>query len=117
MTITGTHALLYSPDAEAVRTALRDVFGWDHVDDGQDAGWLIFRLPPAEIGVHPTDGAPSHQVSFMCDDLEATMAELTTKGIEFRGDPCDEGWGIVATMVLPGDLEVLLYEARHNTAI
>jgi hypothetical protein len=52
----------------------------------------------------------------MCDDLGATMAELSAKGIAFRGEPRDEGWGVVVTMLLPGELELTLYEPRHPTA-
>lgn len=116
MGITGVHTLLYSPEAEALREMLVDVLGLGHVDDGQDQGWLIFKLPPAEIGVHPGE-APSHEISFMCDDLDATIVELRGKGVEFRGDPIDEGWGITIPMVLPGGVEMLLYQPRHNTAI
>lgn len=116
MTITGVHTLLYSPEAEALRATLRDVFEWESVDDGQDQGWLIFRLPPAEMGVHPGE-SPGHEISLMCDDLEATMAELSAKGIEFQGDPVDEGWGIVARMVLPGGVEMLLYQPRHASPL
>lgn len=53
----------------------------------------------------------------MCDDLDATMAELASKGVVFEGDPQDQGFGRVATMVLPGDVKMLLYEPRHKTAI
>ena len=90
MAITGVHGLLYSPEAEAVRAVLRDVIGWKHVDSGD--GWLIFALPPAELGVHPTMGesdTPHHELSLMCDDIEATVAELRAKGIEFKGEPHD----------------------------
>jgi len=114
MAITGTHALLYTPEPEALRACLRDVFGWNHVDAHD--GWLIFALPPAELGVHPSD-KPAHELSFMCDDIEATMAELQAKGIRFKGEPENQGFGIVATMVLPGDVDVLLYQPRHPTAI
>lgn len=116
MPITGVHNLLYSSEPEALRALLADVVGLGHVDDGQDEGWLIFRLPPAELGVHPGD-RPAHELSFLCEDLAATMAELRAKGVEFRGEPTDEGWGVAVPMVLPGDVEVLLYEPRHNTAI
>ena len=80
-------------------------------------GWLIFALPPAELGVHPSEGQTRHELSLMCDDLDATMAELTEKGIEFRGSPADAGFGLTVTMVLPGGVELLLYEPRHETAI
>ena len=98
MAITGAHALLYTSEPEAVRAILRDVFGWHHVDSG--GGWLIFALPPAELGVHPedgpvADGGAHHQLSLMCDDLAATIAELRAKGIEFAGEPRDQGYGIV----------------------
>ena len=75
MAITGAHALFYTSEPEALRAMLRDVFGWKHVDAGD--GWLIFKLPPAELGVHPAegptfDGGVRHQMSFMCDDINAT---------------------------------------------
>lgn len=112
--ITGAHVLLYTPEAEALRALLRDAFGFKHVDAGE--GWLIFALPPAEMGVHPGE-TPTHQLSFMCDDLEATMAELQAKGIQFSDGPADAGFGITATMVLPGGVDVLLYEPRHPSPI
>ena len=114
MAITGAHVLLYSPEAAALRAVLSDVIGWESVDAGE--GWLIFALPPAELGVHPGERA-SHQLTLMCDDIEATVTDLRARGIEFRGDPHGEGFGIVATMVLPGDVDVMLYEPRHRTAI
>jgi hypothetical protein len=112
--ITGTHALLYTSQPQELRAVLRDVFDWDHVDAGE--GWLVFRLPPAEVGVHPAE-APAHELTFMCDDIHATMAELAAKGVGFEGDPQELGFGVVVTMLLPGDVRVLLYEPRHPRAI
>ena len=114
MAVTGVHALLYTSEPEAVRTIFRDVFGWKHVDAGD--GWLIFALPPSELAAHPGD-QPNHEVCLMCDDLDTTMAELRTKGLDFAGEPQDEGFGITVTMRLPGGAELLLYEPRHPTAI
>jgi catechol 2,3-dioxygenase-like lactoylglutathione lyase family enzyme len=111
--ITGVHTLLYTSEPEALRAVLRDVFGWPHVDAG--GGWLIFSLPPAEMGVHPAD-ASHHEVSFMCDDIEATVAELQAKGITFEGSPQNQGFGITVTMLLPGGVKVMLYQPRHPTA-
>ena len=114
MPVTGAHMLFHTSEPDALREVLRDVFGWTNVDAG--GGWLIFALPPAEIAVHPGD-APSHQISLMCDDIEATMADLQTKGITFTGEPTDARFGIAVTMLLPGNVEVMLYEPKHPTAI
>jgi catechol 2,3-dioxygenase-like lactoylglutathione lyase family enzyme len=106
--------LLYSPQPDELRAVLRDVFGWDHVEDSP--GWLIFELPPAELAVHPSEGA-KHELSLMCDDIEATVSELRAKGIEFRDEPQERRFGIATTMVLPGGVEVLLYEPRHASPL
>jgi catechol 2,3-dioxygenase-like lactoylglutathione lyase family enzyme len=113
--ITGVHALIYTSEPDAVRAVFRDVFGWEHVDLGDN--WLIFKLPPSELGIHPSQYEVRRDVSLMCDDLERTMSELQAKGIQFEGEPLDEGWGITTTMVLPGDTKLMLYEPRHETAI
>ena len=115
MAVTGAHVVLYTPEAEALRATLRDVFGWRHVDAGD--GWLIFGLPPAEIGVHPSDGETHHQLSLICDDIETTVAELRDKGIDVRGEPEDKGFGTGVTIVLPGDVEMLVYQPKHPTAV
>ena len=85
-------------------------------------GWLIFALPPAELGIHPQEGpAPEpgtgHQISFMCDDIQATVTELRAKGVQVDAEPKNEGWGITTMMSLPGGVRVMLYQPRHATAI
>jgi len=76
--ITGVHALIFAKDADAVRAFFRDVLGFSSVDAG--GGWLIFALPPAELGVHPADEAGRHELSLMCDNIQATVAALKSKG-------------------------------------
>ena len=115
MAITAAHMLLYTPQADELRAVLRDVVGWDHVED--TPGWLIFKLPPSELGVHPSDGVTKHEVCLMCDDIEATMSELRAKGIEFRGGPTEESFGITTTMLLPGGVEMLLYQPTHSSPL
>jgi hypothetical protein len=61
--------------------------------------------------------APHHELSLMCDDIAATVDELRSRGIEVRGEPEDRGFGIATTVVLPGGVDVVLYEPRHPTAI
>ena len=114
MAIIGTHALLYTSEPERVREILRDLFEWQHVDAGD--GWLIFRMPPAEVGVHPAETGTT-ELTLMCDDLAATIDELRGKGLEISGEPNDQGWGITTTLVLPGGLNMMLYEPRHPTAV
>jgi hypothetical protein len=120
MAIVGSHMLLYTTEPEALRAVLRDVFGFKHVDAGQ--GWLIFALPPAELGVHPADGqtlapAARHQITFMCDEIHATVKELRARGIEVKGDPVEQRFGLTVMMSLPGGTDVMLYEPRHPVAI
>jgi hypothetical protein len=113
--ITGAHAVLFSEDAEAVRALLRDALDLESVDAG--GGWLIFALPPAEVAVHPAERGGRHELYLMCDDIEATTAELAEKGIELARPVSDEGWGLVTALRLPGGAELGLYEPRHPTAL
>jgi predicted enzyme related to lactoylglutathione lyase len=119
MAIIGAHVLVYSPEAEAVRAVFRDVFGFSNVDAGE--GWLIFALPPAELGIHPAEGqgaeAIQHKLSLMCDDIHATVRELRAKGVTVHGEPEDHGYGIVVMITLPGGVELQVYEPRHPVAI
>ena len=119
MAITGTHMLFYTSEAEQLRAMLRDVFGFNYVDAG--SGWLIFELPPSEIGVHPDEGptyesGTRHQISFMCDDIHRTIVDLRAKGVTVEGDPEDQGYGIVTMLKLPGGCDVMLYQPRHAIA-
>jgi hypothetical protein len=120
VSIIGAHALFYTPEPEALRAMLRDVFRFPHVDAG--GGWLIFALPPAELGVHPAEGPTfesgvRHQLSFMCDDIDATIDELRAKGVDVKGEPEEESYGITVMLELPGGVEAMLYEPRHAVAI
>jgi hypothetical protein len=112
--IDGVHVLIYSREADGVRSFFRDVFGRASVDAGD--GWLIFALPPAELAVHPTDGSAYHELYLMCDDIEETIRDLETRGV--RCSPVkDEGWGLMTSLQLPGGEELGLYEPRHETAL
>lgn len=112
--ILGSHTIVHSRDAEADRAFFAEVLGLPHVDAG--GGWLIFRLPPAELAVHPADGA-GHELYFICDDLEATMGELRSKGVEFTQEVSEQRWGRVTRFGLPGGSDVGLYEPRHTLAL
>ncbi|MFG1998167.1 VOC family protein [Spirillospora sp. NPDC048911] len=112
--INGVHVIIHSRDADADRAFIRDVLGFPGVDAG--GGWLIFKLPPAEIAAHPTDGEPQHELYLMCDGLEGTLADLRSKGVEITKPPSDQGWGTIAAIKLPSGAELSLYEPHHPIA-
>jgi catechol 2,3-dioxygenase-like lactoylglutathione lyase family enzyme len=112
--INGSHVVLFSSDPDADRTFFADVLGFSHVDAG--GGWLIFGLPPAEAAMHPSEGATSHELFFMCDDIEATINELSAKGVEFTAGINEERWGRLTRLRLPSGGEIGLYEPRHPRA-
>ena len=115
--INAAHVLLMSRDAEADRVFLRDVLGWPFVAAGAEGDpWPIFRLPPAEVAVHPTDGSQSTQLYLMCVDLTATLRELAEMGVAPTHEPRQTGWGIVTAIRLPSGMELGLYEPQHATA-
>jgi len=111
--INGVHALIYAPDADKARAFFRDVLGFASVDAGH--GWLIFALPPAELGIHPAP-APSHELYLMCDDLDSTMQQLAAKGVKF-GKIEQAGFGSVTHIEVPGGGKLGLYQPRHPTAL
>ena len=121
--ITGAHVVIYTQDAEADRAFFRDVLGFPSVDAGE--GWLIFAMPPAELGVHPTKEKEwqnealkgHHELFLMCDSVDATTQELKGKGVEFSQPVKDVGWGLLTALRLPGGSEMWLYEPRHASPI
>ncbi|MFF1480610.1 VOC family protein [Streptomyces sp. NPDC058301] len=110
----GAHAIFYSTDADADRAFIRDVLGFPGVDAGQ--GWLIFRLPPAELAVHPTTGEPKHELYLMCDDITGQVEEFTARGVEVTRPVSDQPWGRIAAVRLPSGAELAFYEPRHPVA-
>ena len=117
--ILGIHALLYTPQAAQVRSFFSDVLGFQSVDAGH--GWLIFALPPAELGIHPSEagseGATAQELYLMCDNIDTTMADLSAKGVEFARPVTEAGFGRMTAITLPGGGELGLYEPRHPTAL
>ena len=122
--IFATHLLLYSRDPEADRAFFRDVFGLSHVDAGE--GWLIFALPPAELGIHPAgdnltrshadQGLASGTLYLMCDKLQETLDDLAAKGVDHT-DFREAEWGVASSIRLPGGSNLGLYEPRHALAV
>ncbi len=114
--IVGAHSIIYAEDAERTRAFFRDVLGYPYVD--AHGGWLIFKLPPGELGIHPVDAGESgrHELYLMCDDIEATVKELEAKGVEFTEPITDAGFGRLTRLRVPGGGELGLYQPRHPLA-
>ncbi|TVX98579.1 VOC family protein [Paenibacillus cremeus] len=112
--INAAHIIFYSTDAEADRVFIRDVLGLAGVDAG--GGWLIFKLPPAEIAVHPIDGLGKYEFYFMCDDIEKTLTELTAKGVTISEQIINQRWGRLASIKLPSGNDLPIYQPHHPTA-
>ena len=115
--IRGLHGLFYSSEPDALRAFLRDKLKLPHTDVGE--GWLIFDLPEADLGVHPLDesGKPpsgTHDLSFYCDDIQGTVADLKSRGVQFREDIADHGYGFVTHFTMPGGVVVQLYEPKYT---
>lgn len=115
--ITGVHTMFYSSQPEALRAFIRDKLGFPCTDVG--GGWLIFDLPEAEMGCHPSDNqdgqrSGTHYISFYCDDITKTVAELKSRGVEFTDEVSDAGYGLVTHFRMPGDFQVQLYQPRYT---
>jgi hypothetical protein len=115
--IRGVHTMFYSSDAQGLRDILRDKLGFAATDVGE--GWLIFDLPEADMGVHPTDdpGSPpsgTPHLSFYCDDIEKTVQTLKAKGVEFVDEVQNHGYGLVTFFKMPGDFTAQLYQPLYE---
>jgi hypothetical protein len=115
--IKGVHTMFYSSQAEQLRAFLRDKLGLPSTDVGH--GWLIFDVPEAEMGCHPTDDPRSppsgtHDISFYCDDIKKTVSELKGRGVEFTDEVHDAGYGLATHFRMPGDFAVQLYQPHYR---
>jgi catechol 2,3-dioxygenase-like lactoylglutathione lyase family enzyme len=112
--IFGAHTIVFSKDAEADRAFFRDVLGFPSVDAGH--GWLIFALPPGEVAVHPAEEHGRHELYLMCDDLQAEIARLRSKGVACS-EVHEERWGSLTRISLPSEGRICLYQPRHPVAV
>jgi hypothetical protein len=109
--INGAHVVIYSRDAEADKAFIKDVLKFKYLDVNK--GWLIFKLPPAEVAVHPSDENDMHEFFLMTDDLDAEVKALRKAGVA-----CDaasqQAWGRSTRLKLPGGGTLGLYQPRHE---
>jgi hypothetical protein len=108
--IDGAHIVIYSKDAEADKAFIRDVLQLGYVDAHQ--GWLIFKLPPAEVAVHPSDENDTHELYLTTNDLDKEIVALRKAGAECE-QPSQQSWGRLTRIKLPGGGSLGLYQPRH----
>jgi len=109
--INAVHAILFARDADAARAFFATVLELESVDAGD--GWLIFALPPAELAVHPLAADARQELYLMTDDLEATLQRLRERRVVIASEPSDVGWGVLASIEVPGFGPLGIYEPRH----
>ena len=109
--INGAHVIVYSRDAEADKAFIKNVLKFKYVDVHE--GWLIFKLPPSEVAVHPSDENEMHEFYLMTDDLDAEMAALKKAGAACE-EPSQQAWGRLTRIKLPGGGTLGLYQPRHE---
>jgi predicted enzyme related to lactoylglutathione lyase len=111
----GLHAMFYSSQAAELRAFLRDKLQLPCTDVGD--GWLIFDVPEADLGVHPTGGenppSGTADISFYCDDIAEAVREMRSRGVEFMQEPEDHGYGFVTHFKAPGDMIIQLYQPKY----
>ena len=112
--IRGIHGMFLTDQVEEARAFFRDKLGLPFIDAGE--GWLIFKVSEGDVGLHPLgEGqSPAHDISFYTDDVAATVAELSAKGVEFTGPVEDHGWGLATRMHIPGGLQATLYQPKYG---
>ena len=108
--ISGAHVMIFTRDEAADRAFLRDALELPCIDSG--GGWLIFKLPPAELGIHSGERNDFHLLYLMCDDLDAAIDRLAGRGVNCA-EPNTASWGRFTGVPLPGGGTIGLYEARH----
>jgi hypothetical protein len=107
----GLHGLFHTTAPDEARAFLRDKLVLRSYDSG--GGWLIFDLPAADLGCHPSDRV-YHEISFSCADIDAAVAEFGARGVTFNGGIQEEEWGRVTSFDIPGGGPVLLYQPKYK---
>ena len=129
-----TEKLVMTTDLKAFHEDMSNYFQWVDeakvavtevraASDGMSAELVVAELKPGfvyELSVptlRTTEGESSHELYLMCDDIDATVAELTRKGVRCSMPIAERPWGRLTTIHLPGGADLGVYEPRHPTAL
>ncbi len=118
--IRGLHGLFFSSRPNLTRAFLRDKLDLPVTDIGD--GWLVFDVPVAQVSVHPKEQGPEHatgmhDVSFLCDDLEGTVAHLRSRGVKFDDAIEEQAYGFTIHFRMPGGIRAQLWEPKYETHV
>ena len=108
--IDGAHIVIYSKDAEADKAFIKNVLKFSYVDVHE--GWLIFKLPPSEVAVHPSGQNDMRELYLTTNDLDQEIAALNKAGFACE-EPSQQSWGRLTHIQLPGGGKLGLYQPRH----
>jgi hypothetical protein len=109
--IIGAHVIIYSKNADADKDFIKNVLRFGYVDAHK--GWLIFKLPPSEVAVHPSDENDMHEFYLMTDDLDAEITALKNAAAGCEA-VAQQNWGRSTRINLPGGGTLGLYQPRHE---
>jgi hypothetical protein len=112
--INGAHVVIHSKNPEADRAFFRDVLRFASVDAGH--GWLIFAMPPLEAAFHDSDHNDRHELYLMCDDIAATLKDLSSKKVPVS-EINEQRWGRLASITLPGGGKIGIYQPKHASPL
>ena len=109
--ITGAHTIIYSSDANADMDFFKNVLKFPHVDAGR--GWLIFRLPPSELAIHPAAESGHCELYLLCDDINVFIKQMADQDI-ICSEVETRQWGAITYITLPGGGKLAVYEPTHE---
>lgn len=110
--ISGVHTIIYSKNAEADKAFFRDILKLKNVDIGH--GWLIFRLPPSELALHPSTDSQQHEIYLMCNDINVFVRQMNEHNVSC-GEIQDRSWGLLVELILPGGGKIGVYQPKHES--
>ena len=106
---------VFVEDQARAKAFYTEKLGFELINDsemfpGADIRWITVAPPgcQTELTLFPMGGQWEHYREAMgkpqcftlhCDDIMATYAELSAKGVEFLGEPQVQNWGSFAMLV------------------
>jgi hypothetical protein len=111
--IADLHTMFDKKEVDVVRDFLIDVVEYPFMDGDF---WLIPVLTGAEVGVPIKGRKNDHQLYLISDNLEVSVKELGTKGVEFTKPISETSLGYVIWIKVPGGGEIGMCQQKDQPA-